>query len=353
MRFSIILGIPYLIIPRLHMADPHVVAIARYQDIYGTEQARFFPNTPTATLTARNKFTLLLALSSDHLSGSAIRVANVLAHERGAIPSVVQVFGRTLDQPSASPLSLMVFADSLLGPDLAEEHREQLRDTLSKLCGHAVRWPVKLVFGSPSTCIINEAQKQSSQLIVLGLNTHCRTNRILGFETTIQTLEHLDSAMLAVTPELQDVPKKVLVGVDFSPASIRAAFFAAKLVAPYGVLTLAYVHSPQSPEIERDNPRTPFLNREEITTAFSSLAQDIAELSDVTVITRYLEGEPAPTLLAYAERSKSDLIALGSQRHTPWRKMSVGSVTKTILREGPYSVLVAPPTSTPSFHEAR
>lgn len=56
-----------------------------------------------------------------------------------------------------------------------------------------------------------------------------------------------------------------------------------------------------------------------------------------------VRGDATTELLGLAERAGADLIAVGSQRTRPAR-LSVGSVTRSLVRDGRISLLVLPPS---------
>jgi nucleotide-binding universal stress UspA family protein len=61
--------------------------------------------------------------------------------------------------------------------------------------------------------------------------------------------------------------------------------------------------------------------------------------AQVTVETSTVRGEPASTLLSYAQQVDADMIAIGTQRHGLLERLLVGSVATRILRTARCSVL--------------
>jgi nucleotide-binding universal stress UspA family protein len=61
----------------------------------------------------------------------------------------------------------------------------------------------------------------------------------------------------------------------------------------------------------------------------------------VKLVTR--EGDPATELLIAAEKINPDLIATASQRHRLLTRLLLGSVSRKLMRDGRWSMLIAPP----------
>jgi nucleotide-binding universal stress UspA family protein len=289
------------------------------------------------------QFSLLLGLAEDDLASTTIKVTYALAKERGAQPCVVQVFDPTPYAPPGPIPTMVIFAEALIGPSVSEERREQLKRRIEEICGEPVSWPIEIVFGTPVLCLTSEAERRSSDLIVLGLHTRGKFERLLGADTSIKVMERVDIPVLAVTPSLSGVPKNILVAVDFSQASLRAAKLASQLVSDDGRVTLAYVQ-PAVTTIPLATTDGDELNPpQEIQAAFDTLTQEIISTRSVAIETTPLEGAPAHALISHAEAISADLIAVGSQRHNFLERLFVGSVTREIVKDGRRSVLMVPP----------
>ena len=64
-----------------------------------------------------------------------------------------------------------------------------------------------------------------------------------------------------------------------------------------------------------------------------------------TVLVR---GDPAASLLSYAQQAACDLIAVGTQRYGFLERMVVGSVATRVLRAARCGVLAVPPADVAS-----
>jgi nucleotide-binding universal stress UspA family protein len=289
------------------------------------------------------QFDLLLAIENDDVADAAIHMTDALARKRGAVPSVIQALDPAPYGPPPFTLTMMSFAEALIGPEASAERRREVSARIERVCGRPMAWPVVSRLGNPTTCIIDEAHQRASELLVLGLHQHGRVDRLFGAETTIHVMANAGIPVLAVTSQLCDLPNSILVAVDFGHSSVHMATLAARLVEPTGRLILAHVQYPNPPAVTEDSEGAEVIHREGVAAAFAKLVRTIAPPTTATVETVVLEGDPASALVAYAERSNPNLIAAASQRHPFVNRLLLGSVSRTIVRDARWSVFVTPP----------
>jgi nucleotide-binding universal stress UspA family protein len=286
---------------------------------------------------------VLLAIAHDDAADSAIRVTHELVMRRNAAPTVLQVFDPTPYAPPSMLPSMMTLAETLIGPAATDERRQQIEAWLARVCGHAVTWPIVSRLGNPTTCIADEAHKRHSELIVLGLHHHDAVDHLLGQETTFHVFTNAGIPVLGIAHGAHTMPHRILVGVDFSRASINTAQLAARLLEPPGELLLAHVQLPAPPVTSEDAEGGQTIHEEGINAAFAKLMQVIPKTPGVLVRRVLLTGDPATALLSYAEIAKPDLIAVASQQHARVRRLLIGTVSRQIIRDGRWSVFVTPP----------
>jgi nucleotide-binding universal stress UspA family protein len=304
----------------------------------------FTPTVPAGRLFLPHRnFTILLALSHDDLAMAAIGMTDLLERERCALPSVVQVFDPA-PYGAVHPIpTLMAFAEELIGPQAAQARRRDLQAQLSKVCGHSVRWPITVLMGDPVTCITREARRSVSDLVVVGLPPYGMTNRLLGAEATVRVIANVGLPVLAMATWSTSLPTSIVAAVDFSRASVMAAKAAARLMGESGLLMLVHVQPGRQTRPRKKIDEGEHGRVHDVSAAFSTLAQEIAAETPVTIKTVVLRGEPATALLDYAAQVQPDLLAMGSQHHSVLRQLVVGSVTRRVLRDGRRSVFVVPP----------
>ena len=289
---------------------------------------------------------IVVAVTGEDDGAAPVRVASVLEQRFGSAVSAVQVLDVS-DVPA--PLhSAFTFARELIGDAPYAEDARARRRQFSDWLGKPNEWPVHIAVGSVPHDILGYAERQDAALIVMGLRHHGVVDRVLRDETTVTVARRAHGAVLAVAPSLQGLPRRAIVGIDFGPASIRAARAALDVLvrpAPTNtlVLRLVYVDPSCVDGAHEDTAGEALIKRLGVEAAFEQLVRELGAPPGVRVefVTRH--GSVAEELLACADESRADLIAIGSLRHERLERWILGSVTTEIVRDGRCSVLVIPP----------
>lgn len=279
---------------------------------------------------------VLLASEGSPAALAATRIVNALALRWHTTPHVLTV----VPPPPVvfDPMCVNVAISAEVQQELAHQVRDQLA---AASCGASV-WSHEMSVGSPAGEIVRVAQQRGADLIVLGLRPHAFLDRVFRDETALSVMRHAAVPVLAVTPQLSRLPRRVAVAIDFSRASIAAARSALALLEPGGVLMLAYVEPPAEPATEQSEGFGT-IYAQGVAAAFTRLRQELTSRADITVETAVLRGNVAPELLSFADRAEVDLLAVGSQRHSIARRAFVGGVTSALARSAQKSLLVIPP----------
>ena len=135
--------------------------------------------------------------------------------------------------------------------------------------------------------------------------------------------------------------RSILVPVDGSEHSMRAAVYAADLSAVLGSeLTLMYCHK----------PFPMFLGEPYFQAAHDRIVKKAGDLLEpyrerlkemgVRFQERILEGPPAEAICRVAEARKTDLVVMGSRGCTDFQGLLLGSITHRVLHMAPCPVLV-------------
>lgn len=242
-------------------------------------------------------------------------------------------------------------ADYVTGADLVDEveavdevHRktmaEDVRRFISAAAAGDIGWPVHITVGAPSRTLADEARARDASLLVMGIGRHNPLDRLYGTEVTLATVRESEVPVLAVGKTFPPVTS-VVVGIDFSAASIRAACYAARLLHGRGRLSLVHVR-PQFTEVSGEWKRLDAEYSRQLPQLFESLQASISVPAGTTVEALTLRGDPAATLLAFAQQLDACLIAVGTQRQTPAERAAVGSVATRVLRTARCTVLAVP-----------
>lgn len=204
-------------------------------------------------------------------------------------------------------------------------------------------WPIAVLTGSPARVLAGEAERRGASLIVMGIGRHNPLDRLFGTETTLATLRESRVPVLAVGPEFPAVPSRAVVGLDFSVASRQAARLALHLLAPGGHLTLVHVR-PRFEHPSADWQAWDVEYGRTLPPLFDQVRAQLHVPDGIRVDTVAVRGDPAPALLAFAQQANADLVAVGTQRHSPLERLVVGSVATRVLRTVRVGVLAVPAT---------
>lgn len=291
---------------------------------------------------------------------SALAGGPVLVASDGTAVSHEALFnaGRLVSSAFGGPLEVIGVCEPMPGvaagmdvlplpAEIDEARRVNMLDDLRRSVNISAAgdpsWPITVLVGSPPRTLAAEAERRGASLIVMGIGRHNPLDRLFGTETTLATLRESRVPVLAVGPNFPAVPSHAVVGLDFSVASVQAASLALPLLAPGGRLTLVHVR----PRFEHPSTDWQAWDAEYGRTLPPLFDQVTAQLDvprGVTVDTVTVRGDPAPALLAYAQQVNADLVAVGTQRHSLYERLVVGSVATRVLRTARVGVLAVPAT---------
>lgn len=138
---------------------------------------------------------------------------------------------------------------------------------------------------------------------------------------------------------------KILLAVDGSPISLRAAKFVAKLAKAMA----------EPPQVILFNADPPLMQAVAIKLGLQAAARYHAEngayatkaaraalkRAHVAFTEQLVVSEPAASIVKAAQTGRCDLIVMGSHGHTALQTLFVGSVTAKVIAQGDIPVVVA------------
>jgi len=279
---------------------------------------------------------ILLASDASPAAAAATQVVDALAARWSTTPHVCTVV-------PTPPLAFDPAGVSVTyAPSIAEALRKEVSGQLAACSATTSGWSREIAAGVPAAEILRIAESRQSDLIVLGLRPHALFDRMFRDETALSVMRRASVPVLAVTPLLNRLPRRIAVAIDFSRASIAAARAALTLLDDGGSLMLVYVEPPSEPRSPATEGFTT-IYAQGVAAAFTRLRSDLAARSNARIATVVLKGGVGAELLSFAYRAEADLIAVGSQRHSIARHAFVGSVTTALARAATCSLLVIPP----------
>ena len=268
----------------------------------------------------------------------ALRVAQLLARRDRVNAHVL-----TVVRPLALPSSLLSGVDQ----DAWQEVRRQqqlasVRQRLHETVGQTAHFSVGAESGSPAPTIARIARERGAELILVGIDAHGAPRRAETEDAALQVTRTADVPVIAVPPNVALLPRRALVAMDFSEASVRAARAALVTLTDGGTLTLAHV-APDVDFSEMGKEGWGQIYDRGVASLLEQLAGELRIPGEVDVETVVVSGDPSTHLLEIAARGAFELVAAGSQT-APWVEWHLtGSVSTRLLRGARCAVLIAPP----------
>ena len=288
-------------------------------------------------------YKLLLAIDNDDNAPAAIRLTDALV-TRGAVPGVL----RTLElmTPVVGPSDgTILYAQAALGPEFYTEQERSIASTIRTTLGADRAWPIRSVVGDPPSMILYEAESEKAELLVIGIHHHGAFAQAMGENTATRVMAKAGIPIIGARSDATRLPRRIMVATDFGNASVEAAHLAANLVGPDGVVILVHVTLPY-PVIEEGDEGAALVQREGIEHAFKHLSTEISLGKSIRVETATRSGDPAAQLLIAADEIAPEMIAIATQRHHLVTRLMLGSVSRKLVRDGHWSMLITPPART-------
>ena len=237
----------------------------------------------------------------------------------------------------------------------AEQHRRQtaVRKHLAEHTRYRGGWSIDVPLGTPAESIAGRARQIGADLVIMGLGRHGAIERFVHDDTTLRVVRRVSVPVLAVTDELHGMPRTVIVATDFSRASTDAARAACTVFRGCSKVVLVYVESDFDAVIAEHDETTSVIRREGVAGAFQRLRETLDPPPGASIETVTLRGVVAAELVAFANRSGADVLAIARQQHSMADRVMIGSVTTALLRRAPCSVFVRPIGSAETRAERR
>lgn len=229
--------------------------------------------------------------------------------------------------------------------DAARARLEERARLIGEKYGIATRAAVRI--GRAYVEIAAEAEALDAGLVVVGgYGAHLVRELFLG-ATAEKILRKSRCPVLVVKQEPLSPYKRLLVPVDFSPASARALDWA-QAVAGAAEVTVAHVYeAAYESTLHYAGVEDKVL--EGYRTAARAQAQDALRAflephraAGAGFLQRMLHGHPAAGIRDLAEEMRPDLIVMGKHGQSEIEELLLGSVTKHVLFETHCDMLVAP-----------
>lgn len=249
----------------------------------------------------------------------------------------VQVLSVIEPVSSLAPAPMLVGLPAGIDETRIEERLDDVREQRSAAGGDA-SWSIEVRLGEAAPTIARVAKERSARLIVMGLNHHGTVDRVLGGDTVFDVVRLGETPVLVASEPLNRPPRVLVVGVDFSALSIRAAQLA---VNTFPAATDVYlVHVAPSIDVTING----WHDLEYAKVARDGFADVVRSLDGCTarIHTVELTGRRERELARFARGLKADLLVVGSYRRGLFRRLASGTVAARVLRSAPCPVLIVP-----------
>jgi len=286
-------------------------------------------------------FPLLLALADDELAEATIRVTLALAQRKGAVPTVVHALGADPEAQDIIAPFVGTVMEEALSPEFRSERRAALQKLVTSIAGD-VSWRLEVDERAASDAVTEAARHMQPGLIVMGLRRQGVMHRVLSRYLLRAVVRGSRLPVLAVRPELTDIPKRIVVAMDFGEASIHAARMARQLLADGGELHLVHVATDRPDRAMEGGAQSARHAQLSIRERLDQLAEGLAAEPGMTIVAQEIRGDAVLSIQGYAERIDADLIAVGSDRHSPLERLLAGSVSMALAHAARWSMLITP-----------
>lgn len=206
---------------------------------------------------------------------------------------------------------------------------------------------VRLTPAPPALALEEAAKKCDAGLIVVGpAESGSRIARRLLGSTSDRLLRHSGRPILLARSPFLEVPRQVLLPIDFSRPSMEALAWGGELLRAFGerhrpVVEALFVLSPFPDQTELQ-----FTSAQVERLALDELDRSIAKLKCAGSIGRRIRtGRPSEEILAEIHDRAVDLVILGTHGRSGLERFMLGSVASDVTRDARCSVIIVPPAA--------
>jgi nucleotide-binding universal stress UspA family protein len=186
-----------------------------------------------------------------------------------------------------------------------------------------------VIHADPAGTILNEAEKEGYDLIVMGSSGEEEQGPHLG--SIAKKVSHRSKAPVLIARGKRQI-SKILAPVDGSANAEKALQYAVQIAKKARAnITLLYV---QESGIFRLRPEV----SKEIGNRI--LSQAAAQVKDIKVEQKLESGDPAKAIIKVANKEDYDIIVMGSRGHGVSEMLTLGSVSDHVVQYADRSVLI-------------
>lgn len=211
----------------------------------------------------------------------------------------------------------------------------------------------RLTPAPPALALEEAAKKYDAGLIVVGpAESGSRIARRLLGSTSDRLLRHSGRPILLARSPFLEVPRQVLLPVDFSRPSMDALAWGGELLRAFGepnwpAVEALFVLSPfpDQTELQFTSTQVERLALDELDRALGKLKSAGTTGATGAIGRRIRIGRPSEEILAEIHDRAVDLVILGTHGRSGLERFMLGSVASDITRDARCSVIIVPPAA--------
>ena len=239
----------------------------------------------------------------------------------------------------------------VLAPQIVEKEEKQTRDRLEKIKSMAAKEGVECEIiarhtESPFQAIIEEAEKNQADMIIMGRRGRTGLRRLLMGSVTAKVIGHSPCNVLVV-PRLAEIKyQKILVATDGSKYSVAAASEAIGIAKRCGaelfIISVVPTETASPFDIVHSEMQHEMIAQKEFQDGEKNVNDllVIAKQEGVNVEGHIIQGRPYEAIVENAREKGVDLIVMGSHGRTGMERLLMGSVTERVVGNADCSVLI-------------
>ena len=227
---------------------------------------------------------------------------------------------------------------------ITRQSESSLSEIAAGLKSKNIKTDTRILYGNTFDQIISTAENENVNLVLISNNIEQSNNKYNIDVVAEKLIRKSQKPVWVVKEGSEDFPKKILCTVDYSDASERALNNAIKIARIFksdlhiiNVLeTIDMRYSPRyKVDFEKEDQRIELENE----TRFNEFLEKF-NFTDIDLHTQILKGIPAKEILSFTAQNQADLLFMGATGKTFMQRILLGSVTETIVRELPSSMVI-------------
>ncbi len=196
--------------------------------------------------------------------------------------------------------------------------------------------------GEPSKRIVDFADAENHEMIVIGRSGHSNLERVFVGSVTQRVIGHSHGDVVVIPNGVPLAWKKIMVATDGSPCSLaaieRAVHFAKAYDSEIEVVSVAEIPA----ELYGEAPGL-IEEFERMAKGYADAAVQICRDKGITATSHVIEGVAYKAIPDLAKKLGSQVIIVGSHGRTGMRRLLMGSVAEKVIGFASCPVLVARP----------